>query len=271
MSITLEDIVAGRLIDGRNGIELERVFLVEGVTGAGAGKFANAARASGIPKRGERHPDDGRLFVLDVEVTPTNKDPSIFRVSCRYGDERASGSTPGANTRAGAPEFFADVITEETTEDIFGNKLVTAYTGHLPELTQATNAQGDTVSIPEQTISLVTRSHRVQLDKPTVGVRLTRLEDAIPRALIFDMVGAVNQTTWAGFPSRTWLCRGANVRQTAEGFEAVYTFGYNPRTWRATLTTQVGADIPDDVVDGNGVQTFDVYPLYDFAASGLGF
>ena len=261
-----ENVRSGEILtETATGSDHTRIFDVDDIGATGAA-FLPAATSSGdIPQVGQAHPVLRDVVVVDRQARPNGAKGA--RVTVRYGLDPVLASNSGGSA-SGAVEYFASVIQEEVVTDINGNKLVTAFTGVFPSLTLSSFLNAGTTSA-ETTIQYAKRRHRVVVDKPTVGVRVTRTERSLPKDLIFNMVGSVNSGAWSGFPARTWLCTSIDTRGATGGHEVTFSFSYKKNSWRAVLTSRIDGAIPNDVTSGNGIESFDVYPLANFNATGL--
>jgi len=250
-----------KITETKDGFRHVRVFDVDALGSNSERLLLDALEQGDIPKIGDPHPFINGIFCLDRESKQPPGTKSA-RVTCTYGVEDAAAVGAGAVGGRGLVEFFADVVTETVTTDINGDMLITIWTGVL---------QASSLSTPQEFL-LAARRHRVEVDRPTIGVRLRRKESQLSTERILAIVGSVNASTWSGSRPKTWLCRSVDSSENTDGSHQVsYTFTYKPDTWQVLLTTRIENEIPLDVVEGNGIALYDVYPLFDFNSVGIGF
>lgn len=245
---TITDIVEGSITEREGSIEHTRVFYVTGLRGSGAGKLYSALSAAKIPREAERHPNIPGIRVISRDVTPAERDPNIARVSVLYGipDLGVGGSSKSG---AGQWSFSAELVSEVTTTDINNKRMITEY------------VEGHSLSI-----TLTTTVHEVGVDRPLMTARCRRTEGRLDVDKIAKYSGAVNSSTWSGFPAQTFLCRIQADANTKGSYDYEYIFHYQPNTWRANLTAKVDGVIPLGATKGNGQEVFEVYPKQNLNA-----
>lgn len=267
MKVTLDWIEGARVTKTREGWEITRMALIEGLTGAKDVRLAQAADAPGLPAIGDRHPYAAQAYCERIEVEPQTSSAGIARVACIYQtanrDTLANVSAPanGAPTNVLSVQFFAQTQEELTTVDYLGRPMIVEYRGG--GLEQGENG----VAFLLASTNLVQASVR----RPIFGVRIRHERAELPRELAPALIGTVNVAPWSGFPALTWLCTAFEA-DTAGGivtstFEALY----NPLTWRVRHVFEAGGRVPAGVSAGNGVDVFDVHPPADWSRLGVTF
>jgi len=256
-----KDMLDGEVVLSTKGDRARRSFQVTELVGADFARLVSAAKASGLPQKGEPHPALSGVRVLDVTARPTN-DPSIAIVDVDYGVPSASdisSSSDGAEV-----SITASLITEETTRDIFGNFLRTTWTFRF-----STADPGDpdgNRSIQEATLS--SNIHRLEVQVPTFSVQFTRIEKSPPLALTRKFSGKVNSGAFLNESQDAWLCTISSTQQGPNEHRVVYSFTFNRRGWQAILTHTVDGVIPEDLT-ADGVQVKQVYSRRNFSSLGL--
>ena len=240
---TITDIVEGSITEREGSIEHTRVFYVTGLTGSGSGKLYSALSAAKIPRDAERHPNIPGIRVISRDVTPAERDPNIARVSVLYGipDLGAGGAN---DSGAGQWSFSAELVSEVTTTDINDKRMITEYVQFNYT----------------RSLTLTTTVHEVGVDRPLMTARCRRTERRLDVDKIARYSGAVNSSSWSGFPAQTFLCRIQADANTKGSYDYEYIFHYQPKTWRANLTAKVDGAIPLGAARGNGQEVFEVYP-----------
>lgn len=203
-----------------------------------------------IPQRGQSHPNIPGIQVLRRRVEAISA--LVARVTVVSGIPQTDGNF--------IPGEVIDVRYEESTR-------------------QETTA----VDVNGNPLADSLHAWKVTREVPTVSVEIDRVETALPTPqFIASFPGHVNQSTWSGFPQRTWLIRAPRTRkvQSTQNFIVTYPFSYRPETWDHTEST-----VSLEFVDAAGTiagssqsrlksvevedTVFQIYPAVDFNQLGL--
>lgn len=242
------------MIDGEvrlssQGNSVRRLYQVRELTGAAAQRLHQAAIASGIPRVGESHPSLPGVQVTDVRASATT-DPAFATVEVTYGVPGASAT--GA-TEAAEVSIVADLYTEETVEDVNGNRIETTFF--------STTAAGANFST-----SVETQAHRIEVQRPTISVQFSRIEAAPPLDIARTYAGRVNAGTFLNEARDKWLCNIDSSQVSATQHRVRYTFTLNQGGWQAKITHNTAGIIPATASVVNGIRTAQVYERASFAA-----
>lgn len=253
------------LIDGHrgrktfDGWEVERIAIVSGVTGTGHLRIFNAADHADMPDIGDAHPSRSVCYLREMVLDAVTSEEIRFRLI--YSDVTRPGFQPQLDT----VEVGGTLSQIETNLDRFGDVIEVSYTypSDYPDdsYSSKTFTTGGLVSkfVPEHTIVV------------------SRIETANPSRAAIDYVGTVNSGPWsldlyAGVG--TWLCTGIVGRSPDAGitYTVTYTFQYRADTWTTTVA-YISPDTgrpPSDLVDGTGINAYQLYPIMNFNGLGLG-
>ncbi len=165
----------------REGKSYERVFKV--VTTDRTEKVKKVREAAGIPRIGDRHPEDGTATVSSVKAEPAPGATPLFMVNVRYDDTVPIELEPGegrAIAESGLPRIGMQTITqrEPLEKDAFNN----------PVLNSAGDRFIPTIEIDRSHL-VITIAHRVDFDKFTPD-------------LIKAFIDAVNEKNFFGFNTK---------------------------------------------------------------------
>lgn len=253
MATTRLDLIGGEYRIAGRGRELRRLGVVSGLTGTAAARFAEAERASGMPRLGDRHPSLPDLSVVDIKISPPRADDTgRMEVEITYADVQGSGDAVGDVTVS----VRSELLTEETIRDINGDLIGTRYSVNINNPTFTLNTVQEIVQ-------------RVEVQRPTFALDFTRIETRSGLEAALKLSGSVNRGTFQRQPSHTWLCAVDSDQLDATRHRVRYAFTYNAKTWRAEIKHTSGGLIPTDVTVVNGISFVDVYPLVDFGGLGL--
>jgi hypothetical protein len=272
----------------------ERVFIVTGVFGAASSRKIIAATTSGIPRVGEPHPHDPAMSVVDVEARSAEQENSIFHVRVQYSTP-TDGSTAVGEDGLGEVTFelTSQSISEESIYDANGNVMQTRY-NDVQRTFREVDPQGTIGSLATessiQVIETVTpriQTHRVAVERPTFGLRWTRIERTSGAAAAFVFSGRVNSTTFQGLAPKTIVMRISSSQADSDTWRVSYEGIYNPRSWMTEIRTNIDGRTPEDVDQArssfgapvpsamggfatfNGVSFRDSYPSIDLNLLGL--
>jgi hypothetical protein len=266
---SIDRISTGRLERTSRGWRAETHILATDVQGDVWSKRANAMAAPGVPQYGAPHPRIPGIQVTEIYVDPEPGTTTSFVVRVVYEapDPRAQTIPPGAPYGPPSVEVATDVVQEDTREDIHGDPITVTFSGYYTSRTWLAGQLLDQQSFTPRAWSLRT----VEVSRPTLVVRLRRLERALPLQLQRDMIGTVNRTEWEGFAAATLLCRAVTATPRGEYYEVVYELQHKDSGWQARVEIQLGggANPPPEAVVGNGIEIYDIYPTYELRQAGL--
>lgn len=245
------DVVDGRPRseqDTEGWVTVERVFKVTEVTGIGTRKHLNALAVVGMPEIGDRHPRIADMEV--VRLIPATEDQDVVRVTIVYARRDSPDNADYIRTTYDATLEQADTNTDKdgvalsaTYTPIGGGETITA-SPTMPKL------------FPRAVWSL---SFRI---------------DGVPGNELIDLLGTVNDSVWANYEPRTWLCVSfrADSDDNDKHTDIVVVFEYKPDTWDGEWL-YFGPDglVPDDAKasTGNGYLKAEIYPTADFSIVGV--
>jgi hypothetical protein len=242
-----------------DGVELTRVYHVEGLDGDAASRAARVLQVSGIPRIGEPHPLLAAATVVERSVTFLDPDNAEIAVTYRTP---SAGTAAGAIQQAGgvavlSVDFSATTFTERTSRDIDGRPMRNTYV----------------------VLNSVT-AEAVEIDafRPQLIVRIRHTRPALPKDLAKRFIGAVNADGWAGDAPETWLCTAFSTEREAGQVICTFEALYRAETWRVPHVMKING-LPvtqrrveranQGSVEGEGVRWFTVYRAERFSDLGL--
>lgn len=226
------------------------VYLVKDVAGTDQQILRNALAASGVPRRGQRHPTRPTAFVTHRRAVGTGG--RTVRVTITYEDRGESDDPADERIRVGT-----SLRTVETNKDVNGALL--------------------TVMIPGSK----DQSGTVSVERPISTIHVSRKEASSPGAKSRAYAGKVNgrgQFRLAGgdVAARTWRCNYITGESTDQGetWQVDYEFEYDKNGWDkevAYIDPETGR-IPEALSDAAagsiteifGLRTFQVYEEANF-------
>lgn len=248
MSVKI-DIIGGTARLSAQGWYMVRIANVTGLTSNGDVLLVEAALFPGMPVIGQPHPNIPFIY-LD-EIVPKYVDAGQAKVELHY--RSPEGTAPDSAEEGGDAtiEIGGVVQQVETYEDINGVLM------KVPRDGEEDQVKPVTVMRPRQQMSF------------------TFAIDYNPLILSEYYVGKVNKQGWKhdpGAPARTWLCMDISGRTKNNGatYTAIATFekATDPPTGNFDITMAWIDDEtrrpPEDVTEGNGQKTFQVYAEADF-------
>ena len=240
---------------GAEGEELTVSMMITGLAETGLAKIAEAMALDDVPGMGDVHPDLDTLYVSGIRLK--SLDAKVLELEHIYTG-RSSGIDNdfgfGTGGSGDSMEVGATVISEDRNADGDNVPLSVSYT----DAEGVVHEQGGMVTI------LV----------PQMTKTFTRRTTYDPAYDAIDFVGAVNSAIWPLMleaRAGELLCTGIVGRSSDWGqtWEVTYSFQYNSRGWDSQQIVYIDPETgrpPDDVVDGNGVETITgMYELRDFA------
>jgi hypothetical protein len=230
-----------------------------------------ACHADGLPPPGDPHPIEEGVVV--ISLTPERLSADHARVSIQYGIPTDESATPESDP--GSIAIAASAQPEIVTSDRYGEPITVTWR------TTTTDENGDEIEFDD------TKGVELEVMRPQLVVRFTRLEaeDPIDKALGF--LGRVNRRAiWKG-GARDWLCtdlsgetddRGASYRVSYEFTSAPggiverrnalgLVVGPRGGGWDQEVVyidDETGAP-PDNLEPGLGIKVIRVYPEADFS------
>lgn len=243
------DKIASRVSKDANGLRIDRVAHITGVTGNADTRLINALNDASMPDIGDAHPVETGIYLR--EISGRVIDPETVEVTLSYYYE------PGAITGSSNATSSASATTafEETRFDKDGNQLVTQYV-----------ASG--LQVDRDTFI-------AEVERPRVTFDFQYRSATFPQTDINTYLGKINSVIWNGYAIETILCTAINVSQNESDYTVRFSFAYNADTWvfNARTTYQPTGDHPTDVDSAldktNATRPFDVYDTVSFAALGF--
>jgi len=272
MAVTVDiiDGTSGRLTkDGFQ--EIERVAIVDGLTGTGYTKIVQAAYHADVPDIGARHPmvSDAYLY----EIRPVAEDSGTIRLSLLYRQQKLTVldfvNAPSMVPQYDTVEVGATLSQIETSFDYLGNRISVSYT--YP----ADYGAEDTPQYKERNETKTTSKTIAKL-YPDHQMTVRKQEFTNPSVKALDYVGSVNNGPWSLAPTSVagqWMCTGL-MGTSSDGrrsWDVVYNFQYRPDTWEELVQWQdpFTGEPPDDLVLGTGAKYVALYPMANFNLLGL--
>lgn len=253
--IDTEDMLEASEVDGAFTRVVRRVRVVD-LEDTDYEVLQSALDAAGVPAAGDELGSTG-LFLKERNPRLVNK--GCVDVDLVYLPANSNGGV-GQSFESGLVlgESSATLNQVESNLDGAGALITVEHTYPVDDLDFAglTKVQGGTIQVFQPQI---TRRYR--------GIKAT----AVPWEIEMDIVGTVNENTWAGGDSRTWMCTACSWKPVDVGgsrFEFNVEFQYNPDTWDPTVVykdERTGRP-PDGLVAGTGYKTIAKYVDADFEA-----
>lgn len=242
------------------GVELVRVFSIEGLAGEPAARAARTLETPGLPRIGEPHPFVSSATVTDRAFEYIDPDNAIVAVTYRTPSR---GAEAGAIQQVGGVailsiDFSATTFTERTSRDIDGRPMINVY--------QLLN-------------SVTTEAVEIDTFRPQLIVRIRHTRPALPKALAKRFIGTVNADAWGGDAPETWLCTAFQTERDAGQVVCTFEALYRPESWRVPhIVKKNGLPVTTRVIEtrplvrpteGEGVKLFQLYRAETFADLGL--
>ena len=244
----VSDIVDGAslTLTQQGNYQVTRVMILQDVVGASADAVLYAAVTDPlIPIRGTAHPSISGLSVDTITATPL--DTGNIQVVILYKNQTAETAPPDAQS-TGQISVGATVQSKTLTVDANNNTMWLYYT--KPDGSFDARIVGE-----------------VEVQLPQVALKFSRREVNSPEYNAIRFVGTVNNGFWHGQPARRWLCTRIEGTST-DGlyYQTDYEFQLTLGGWDATLyyIDPATNEVPPDVIPGNGITTFQVYPSSNF-------
>ena len=249
------------------------VFRVEGLRYKSPASWMHEAlHASGLPRPGEAHPVQTGVQVLGLNAERVTAD--IARVRVSYGVPTDGSALAGADP--GTIDIAATTQVEVVSTSQYGVPIQVSYTSVVLD------SDGNEAQVTEA------KGVEVEVYRPQIVLRYTRMETRSPGSKSRAYLGSVNsRSIWNG-GARDWLCTDYSSSTEDRGltFRVNYEFTGAPgglsQRRRATLGNAGGRGAggwdaqaifidsatgapPVDLVAGKGIKTVQVYPQIDFS------
>lgn len=252
---TVSDLISGSSFGhDQNGYHAIRVFSVTGLTGNGYSRLKEALIASGVPLRGESHPDFDHLKADTIVATPWPDSNSKAKVSVTYKPWTSRRFVPDP-TADPAVEVGASLQEVETNLDYEDNLITVKYQ-------------------PPGATEEVEQVARVRKTVVVLNLRLSRREPNSPRDKAQEFTNKVNDNNWIGDPERSWLCKAihGNSDDGGESYLVTYEFQRQLPNWDVYVawvdpsTGQHPTDLEEDV----GYKRVQIHETAHFGSLSLG-
>ena len=251
------------LIDGNagrqteEGLELTRIAVVTGVTGAAHKKLINALAVEGMPTIGSGHPDLATCKLRTIELDSVTGDTIKLRL--QYSQRAQGGDWYPPPEEPAQIEVGSSLTQVETNKDIDGNLITVEYT-YPDDYKLDEKLQGKTI----KQCSLVSRM------TPETTLIFHTTEYVSPGYKSKQYTNRVNDSVWQSGDAKTWLCTGIVGRSNDGGatFKVTYTFQYREDGWdeEAMFIDPNTGRPPEDVEDGVGIKKIKSHKTANFDA-----
>lgn len=246
------DITDGSIRLDKNGYRVDRVALVESVTGSASTRIYNAINDAALPNLGDAHPDISTITLNDISGDII--DPDTVRVVLSYYKD-SSTVTGSSNAESSAS---ATTALEIVKTDILGADMSTEYNVNIP-------FQGPTVVYP---------TFEAEVEKPRMTFSFSYTAASFPKTEIDSYLGKINSALWNSYAIGTVLCSGVIADQRGDDYLVTFTFTYNPETWKFKAKIPHSPDEISGSTDlsldtATGIKEFDVYSSVDFTPLGF--
>jgi hypothetical protein len=116
------------------------------------------------------------------------------------------------------------------------NTFIKSYSGSLNQISVNYDKDGHIIKnqyIPPGSTRKVFRYPAIKRYVPQAQLTYIRGEGVNPESIATAYLGAVNSSTWRGYPARTWMFTDVEGESDTLGLTWMnrYTFSYNPLTW----------------------------------------
>lgn len=243
------------VISDDSGVSCTRKILIDGLSGSASARLFEAINTVGVPRKGDQHPDLPGIVVSSVRASPIPNCANKAWVIVQYNAPSFNSQAP-SETATPTYRFSATVQEEETSQDKDGNQMVLTHT----KISVVDGNNVETVLDPQP--------GKVSVQRPMEYFFCER-----PEPLPFNynkchnFMGRVNSVPWRNFPARSVLCTSIDVDESGDRANVSYQFQIKPvGTWDVRLTyidPSTGSPVVDPI-EGEGIQTFRVYPEADF-------
>ena len=245
---------------------VERNAVIKGLSGSDWEVLMSALAA--CPAKNSYLNESKYPHLVLTERLPRMIDPTIAEVQLVYERKANPGQNMGSLSYSGEPIMKAPVagsmacsIQQVTTnKDANGALIVLSHT-----------YPGDDLNFPGETRQ---QTGEITIYQPNrvISVQGYREIDN-PWVLLEKVVGKLNNGTWHGQPSRTWMCSEGRFEQCdLDTYSMSFQFQHNPDGWDATtiFIDSVSGKPPVGLVDGVGIKTIRYQEMVNFEVQ-LGF
>lgn len=215
------------------GYRLERVVIVEGVTGQAYEKLPNAVQElvnDGI-YIGKVHPADSSAHLRSI--VPESITGQKVRLRLAYSQPHSQYEQP----RSGQTliRYDARVSQERTHYDKDGNLLEVTFT--YPNQSDLENYYPDCDDPSAYAGKTIKQTSEASKFVPQFNAQYTRTLAYDPAFLARDYVGTVNIMAWKNHTAGTLLCTGITANSNDDGltYRTSFYFQYRPDTWVSTI------------------------------------
>lgn len=251
------------LIDGNtgrqtyDGLELTRIAVVTGVTGAAHKKLINALAAEGMPLIGSSHPDSATCWLQVIELDSITGD--IIKLRLQYSQKSQSSDKYPQPGEPAQIEVGSSLSQVEANKDIDGNLITVEYT-YPDDYKLDEKLQGETI----KQCSLVSRL------TPESTLIFNQTEYSSPGYKSKQYSNKVNDLVWQSGDEGTWLCTNIVGRSNDGGatYHVSYTFQYREDGWddEAVFIDPNTGRPPEDVEDDVGIKKIKSHKTANFDA-----
>ena len=247
--------VASSLTDGDRLIE---TALITGLAGSAEQRIQTAIRSPQLPRTGDVHHAFPWLSCQSIQADIHPQDGTIALVTIEW---RSAAAGDGGFLPEDTPPVLEVSVTVESKQTNYGvnrRPLLVSYDLEDPET--------GTTSEDEQIAT-------IEIFVPHIVIVYRRRERISPGIRALGYIGKVNANFMFGDAARFWLCTNLSGESPDAGgsWNVTYGFERNAESWDATVAYHLNGEIPGDVVDGQGIRTYQVYPEANFAELGLPF
>jgi hypothetical protein len=247
MATTLDIEESTSISQNKDGIRIERVAIVTGVTGSASAKLNTALNDAQMPDFGDVHPDVSGIYLNDISGQVIDNETIKFVLSY-YNDPSTSDGGETTSRASGS------TVIEEINSDINGDRFSAAYSNGVASINEAFSAE---------------------VERPRVTFDFTFTTSAFPKTTIDTYLGKINSVIWNSYPVKTILCTAVNTEQQDDNYKVRISFSYNPDTWvfigKTAWAPPIFASTPADsgLNLSTGLKTFEVYAQVDFSPLSL--
>lgn len=265
MTVQLDQIQNASLRHGAQGVELQRIAHLSNISARPDAVHAAALFAPGMPRYGDPHPSFPELHVVDIALEAL--DIKQWRATLTYREpspaERAHFAPLGSVIDV---EWFSTQVTVDKLYDANGERMFHWYGGNPTTITLVGGNVVETRIAGGRAIG--TKAERADVQIPSVGVRVTLVENTNPRTRQ-RFIGMTNVGYWSGDPPQTWLFVGLAGRQERRRWINTYELAYRQDTWLLESIIEFNGAPPSDATEGNGITRFKVYPSNNYQRLGF--
>jgi hypothetical protein len=243
-----------RISQNKDGIRIDRIAIVSGVTGTAAQKLKNALEDAGMPEYGDVHPEIAGIYLNEINGEVIDNETVQFTLAY-YNDP---SSADGGETSF---RISSSTAIEQVEEDTDGNRL------------QAHFISSTWVALDTTLISTGSRLWTAEIERPSTTLDFTYKSSTNPYSDLLKYQGAINSAMFNGNAAGTVLC-SFSIDKEGEEFDVRLSFSVNPKGWefkgavkidKLNLPLRPSTDGADVGLDHHtGIKIFNLYPRVDF-------